>query len=549
MLRKVTIGMALVAVLWVSQSSGQNTVFTYQGRLTDGGQPANGNYDLRFTLTDSLTLGNVIAGPVTNISTLVSSGMFTAALSFPSSAFDGSARWMEIGARTNGSTNAYTTLSPRQAITASPYASYSARAGVAVALLGGGAGLTNLNGTNIQSGTINSNGLDAATKALLGGSQTNIAIGGVTNAGFLASSNDIPAAKLFGTNILTGTNRFTKTATFSDMNFAQIDSNTTNSGGTWFGWASISNGAISLPAFNQSPGGTASGSGGGVRFYLPNGNQAASVSVWGNHNGTNGPELLIDSTKSIHIRPTGDGGSLGSITMGQTGGSDLMLIQYSGVEQLGAPGNTDGITTFPFAHSQALYWACIGTNGASGSTYAALPGIIGVANTNNTYPDSPNQNFADGELWFYTHVPEPTSVTPHTYAAIGKVMGKMRTNGWDFRGGMRQTRMAVTSSNTCPLDFDYQCVDITCGSPSVSFYSTNATGISTNYEGRTFIIRSGGLSRTLTWPNWSVLGATNGTTLPGSLSPGQMIRLKLESLGVGESNRIATYTIGQDNSF
>ena len=38
--------------------------FTYQGRLTDGGSPANGNYDLQFRLYDDLTGGNQIGSTV-----------------------------------------------------------------------------------------------------------------------------------------------------------------------------------------------------------------------------------------------------------------------------------------------------------------------------------------------------------------------------------------------------------------------------------------------------------------------------------------------------
>jgi len=34
--------------------------FTYQGRLIDGGTPANGNYDLIFNLYDAPTNGNVL---------------------------------------------------------------------------------------------------------------------------------------------------------------------------------------------------------------------------------------------------------------------------------------------------------------------------------------------------------------------------------------------------------------------------------------------------------------------------------------------------------
>ena len=35
----------------------QTSVFTYQGRLTDSGTPANRNYDLQFTLWDALMGG------------------------------------------------------------------------------------------------------------------------------------------------------------------------------------------------------------------------------------------------------------------------------------------------------------------------------------------------------------------------------------------------------------------------------------------------------------------------------------------------------------
>ena len=61
----------------------QGTAFTYQGRLNDGGNPANGNYDLRFTIYDSTNIpGVVIAGPLTNSATAVSNGLFTANLDY-----------------------------------------------------------------------------------------------------------------------------------------------------------------------------------------------------------------------------------------------------------------------------------------------------------------------------------------------------------------------------------------------------------------------------------------------------------------------------------
>ena len=38
----------------------QSTAFTYQGRLTNGGSPANGIYDMQFALFDNLTAGTQI---------------------------------------------------------------------------------------------------------------------------------------------------------------------------------------------------------------------------------------------------------------------------------------------------------------------------------------------------------------------------------------------------------------------------------------------------------------------------------------------------------
>jgi hypothetical protein len=101
----------------------QGTAFTYQGRLNDGGQAASGNYDLTFRLFGANSGGSSIAGPLTNSATAVTNGLFTVTLDF-GGAFDGTARWLEIGVRTNGS-GGFTTLSPRQSLTPAPYAIFA----------------------------------------------------------------------------------------------------------------------------------------------------------------------------------------------------------------------------------------------------------------------------------------------------------------------------------------------------------------------------------------------------------------------------------------
>jgi hypothetical protein len=104
----------------ISPVFAQSTAFTYQGRLIDNGQPANGNYDLVFSLFPASTGTNQIGGWITNSATPVSSGLFTVMLDFGPSAFLSSDRWLQLGVRANGD-GAPTTLSPRQAISPAPY--------------------------------------------------------------------------------------------------------------------------------------------------------------------------------------------------------------------------------------------------------------------------------------------------------------------------------------------------------------------------------------------------------------------------------------------
>ncbi|HNQ72013.1 MAG TPA: hypothetical protein PKN95_00215 [Verrucomicrobiota bacterium] len=99
----------------------QGTAFTYQGRLNDGSTPANGIYDLRFTIYDSAGGPGIVAGPLTNSPVAVSNGLFTVTLDPGAGVFTGDPRWLEIAVRASGG-GAFTPLTPRQALTATPYA-------------------------------------------------------------------------------------------------------------------------------------------------------------------------------------------------------------------------------------------------------------------------------------------------------------------------------------------------------------------------------------------------------------------------------------------
>lgn len=128
------------------------TAFVYRGHLVESSQPANGNYDLQFGLADAEGEGSYVANLVTNLAVPVTNGMFSVNLDF-GTAFDGSPRWLEIGVRTNASEVPFFLLSPRQPVSAVPYALFAGAAraaSLATNLYGGGASLTNVNASSLR---------------------------------------------------------------------------------------------------------------------------------------------------------------------------------------------------------------------------------------------------------------------------------------------------------------------------------------------------------------------------------------------------------------
>jgi len=187
--------LALLTVAWTFDTQiavGQGSAFTYQGRLDDNGQPANGIYDLRFAIYDLSNGGNAVAGPLTNAAA-ISNGLFTVTLDFGAN-FPGADRWLEIAARASGG-GPFVTLSPRQKITATPYA-ITARNVTGVVPNAGlsgtyGSAVTFNNAGNSFSG--NGAGLNGVNAATLGGVGANQLWRTTGNAG------TTPAANFVGT--------------------------------------------------------------------------------------------------------------------------------------------------------------------------------------------------------------------------------------------------------------------------------------------------------------------------------------------------------------
>lgn len=134
--RNLTILISALCLLFclaeVSEAAVMGTAFTYQGHLYDANHVANGLYDFQFKLFDDVNVvdGNQVGSDVNIADIEVIDGYFTAELDFGSSVFDGDARWLDIGIRPGELEDPnYTTLSPRQEMTAAPHSFYARKAG------------------------------------------------------------------------------------------------------------------------------------------------------------------------------------------------------------------------------------------------------------------------------------------------------------------------------------------------------------------------------------------------------------------------------------
>lgn len=110
----------IVTLISVHSALSQSTVFNYQGRLIDGGNPAGGLYDMEFALFDALSEGNQVGSTQSIPNVQVNSGVFSVDLDFGAQ-FPGAARFLEIRISPQGQ-GSYTALAPRHRIMSAPYA-------------------------------------------------------------------------------------------------------------------------------------------------------------------------------------------------------------------------------------------------------------------------------------------------------------------------------------------------------------------------------------------------------------------------------------------
>lgn len=96
-----------------------SSVITYQGQLTLNGQKVNQPCDFAFSLWSAASGGSQLGGTLNIPGLQVEGGVFTAALDFGTESLQTEPLWLQIQANCTGGA---ITLTPRQQITASPFA-------------------------------------------------------------------------------------------------------------------------------------------------------------------------------------------------------------------------------------------------------------------------------------------------------------------------------------------------------------------------------------------------------------------------------------------
>jgi hypothetical protein len=110
-----------------SVDASMGTAFTYQGRIKKDGSPVNGTCNMTFSLWDN-SAGGTKLGEKSVPNVVVSDGLFTVALDFGTSAFNGQKRYLGISVQCPAGTGNFVALTPNQELLAAPYAIHAQHA-------------------------------------------------------------------------------------------------------------------------------------------------------------------------------------------------------------------------------------------------------------------------------------------------------------------------------------------------------------------------------------------------------------------------------------
>ncbi len=500
------------------------TTWTYQGKLLSAGNPATSPVDIRFRLFDSAALLTGQVGvDLFALNTTPTDGTFATQLNFGPTAFNGNRRWVEIAVRPAGG-GAYTTLSPRQEVTAAPYSLYALNVSPsATPWIFSGANATYTGTGNVGAGTAS----PTAKLHILG---TDSGTGQALNAN----------NKLYVTNSFVGVNR-TSAVSGAEAFGVQALITGNNYGGMYIRTDS----ATGKPFYGYANTGGASmwtymdGADNSWRVNMGSADRLTISSAGNVGIGTSAPLSPLDiavADKRLQFRL--DGGLVPGINLAGTGGNLGILRLRNGLEiwpndAATSPGfmtirNAAAATTLSFDGGTGNSWMNgtlgVGTTTPEGTIHA-FKGSAGAATADGNSA-LVLENSSRGYLSILTPDAEERGILfgdPLNNSDGGVMYNNVNTpNGLQFRTSGNTSRMAITSAGnvgigtTSPAQrFDVRGgvsnTDFTIN-PGSLFGVANATAVTLDTSGTGTI----GV-----WDNFRVnngLTVDGATTLAGAMS-------------------------------
>ena len=426
--------LALMFLLSADSAFAQATAFTYQGKLNNNGTPADGVYDFEFRLFDLLSGGTQQGTTLTLTSVAVANGIFTVQLDFGAcaSCFNGAARFLDISVRVM-SGGAFTPLTPRQPVNATPYAIQSLNAAAAdglslacvscvtssqiqsvsgsvvtgaipVASLPAGSGNYIQNTTTQQAashfnisddgtvgGTLSANAINAMTQFNLAGNRV-LSVSGAsgfansnTFAGVGAGTSTTPDASGNGR----GNSFFGNNAGFSNttgnansfFGWGAGNSNTTGSSNSFFGWsAGLNNTTGNANAFFGHSAGGSNTTGGANAFF---GENVGARNSTGHSNAFFGQSAGLNNVTGFANAFFGE-----SAGFSTTGSTNAFFGKSAGFHDMAGFGNTfighgaDFNTTNTVGYNNTLLGAS--TRVSSGLSNATAIGTLAQVTQSNS---------------------------------------------------------------------------------------------------------------------------------------------------------------------
>ena len=389
------ISATVFVLLSASLAFAQTTAFTYQGKLTDTGNLANGNYDFQLKLFDTSAIGtgNQQGATVLVTNVAVTNGIFTVTIDFGvcASCFDGTARFLELAVKLTSNVT-FTTLGPRQPITSTPYAIRSLNAtaadGLSVACINcvTSSQIQSVNGS-LVTGTIpvasvpagSANYIQNATNQQ---AASNFNISGDGTAGGTLSSTIVNATTQYNL----GGNRLLSAAGSNNL-FAGINAGTNNTGnnnaffGAGAGQTNSTGFANSFFGFGAGQGNTTGGNNSFFGLGAGNLNTTGQFnSFFGTLAGANntGGNNSFFGAAAGNSNNTGGNNSFFGVAAGQgntTGGSNAFFGFQSGYL------NTTGNANSFFGNAAGEN----NTTGLQNSFFGDAAGISNTTGTNNSF--------------------------------------------------------------------------------------------------------------------------------------------------------------------